>query len=103
MEPLPKKLSVKLAKNSRKNIWSVKVGCTILKVKRRNAFIYIYLGAVVVAQLVEQPLLIPMVCGSAKFILNICFLSTVLKRQKRGREWPIFKKIIYLHVGGDVN
>ena len=27
---LAKKLSVKLAKNGRKNIWSVKVGCTIL-------------------------------------------------------------------------
>ena len=31
--------------------------------------------------------------SSAKFILNICLLSTVLKRrkEKEGKEWPILE------------
>ena len=57
------------------------------------------LGEVVVAQLVEQWLLIPELRGSNPvigkkiLILNICILSTVYwkdeNKRKRGREWPI--------------
>ena len=46
---------------------------------------------------------IPEVRGSTpvigKILLNICLLSTVLKRRKkikRGREWPTFLKKIYI-------
>ena len=58
----------------------------------------------VVAQLVERSLPNPKVRGSNPvigknlpiFLLNICFLSTVYRKDenkgKRGREWPIFLK-----------
>ena len=59
-------------------------------------------GSGCVAQLVERSLPIPEIRGSNPvigknlFILNICFLSTVYwkeeNKEKRGREWPIFKK-----------
>ena len=53
----------------------------------------------VVAQLVERFLLTAEVCGSNPVMGKIYvqfLLSTVLRRQnkeKRGREWPILKKI----------
>ena len=58
--------------------------------------------AMVVAQLVEQSLPIPEVCGSNPviskklFILNICLLSTVYwkdeNKQKEAKNGPFFKK-----------
>ena len=67
---------------------------------------YLGVGAVVVAQLVERSLPIPEVRGlnpviGKKFIyiLSICLLSTVYRKdenkEKRGREWPI-KKLIWV-------
>ena len=63
-----------------------------------------YRLAVVVAQLVERSLPIPEARGSNKVIGEIyiehlftCLLLAVVKRRKlikkRGREWPIFKKL----------
>ena len=50
--------------------------------------------ALVVTQLVERLLPTPGVCGSNPVIGKInfeCLLSTVMKRQKRGRLWLIKK------------
>ena len=53
---------------------------------RSNKFIMAVVVEVVVAQLVEQSLMIPEVRGSTpiigKILLSICLLSTVLKRRK---------------------
>ena len=56
----------------------------ILEVKYYNYESFLFLREVVVAQLVERLLSIPEVRGSTpiigKILLNICLLSTVLKR-----------------------
>ena len=50
--------------------------------------------AVVVAHSVERLLTTPEIGGSNPVIGKFYLLSNVLKKTKRGREWPIFQKTL---------
>ena len=86
----PKGEFLNMVKEYTWNVWNSQ---QIYIFKGRSLYL---LRVVVVAQLVEWSLPIPEVCGSnpitSKVFIEYSLLSTVLKRRKRGWEWPIFFK-----------